>query len=661
MSISKILFLTTCVAICVLSGQGNLYAKQVVVITTAKDDAKETNRIRSVADFYGVTTTVLVLKNGSVDQQKLMNVVANRDTLAVALTPEAVRFVKKELLFKATHRTADRNVPLLIAGINKATDPELLRQWSGGAIVDCQTMKTGGRTTYEVGRIEGITDQLSGADLPVVSENIDYLSVAGRNQPILSGKIDGKLWPVFVRVQSGSQELFFLGNGPQMNVYPSSNPFRESWVFGNLAAEIIFVKYAGRQFVWHAPNHYANLTIDDLWLREPYGNVEYGALLKEMQYHNFHTTIAFIPWNFDRSDPEVVRLFRSHSERFSICVHGNNHDHKEFDTYDIKPVGVQIANVAQSLARMEKFSQLTGIPYDRVMVFPHSIAPEPTLAALKQYNFIATANSQNVPVGAEAPQDFQFELRPATLHFADFPSLRRYSAEAPIPQSELAIDAFLGNPMLFYVHQGFFASGMNAFDETADRVNATQPDTMWRSLGEIAEHLYLQKERADGNFDVRAFSADLRLDNPSLRDRVAFVDKEEDFGLPFVVLVDGISYSYERLGNHILVRIPLPKRTRAHMTIRYSGALDITKVDVSKSSLRVRILRDLSDFRDDTISRSALGRNFIAEYTDSEGAWNRAVAASVMIILITATTWHFRRKIRREKKDRAAHAVQSIH
>ena len=30
----------------------------------------------------------------------------------------------------------------------------------------------------------------------------------------------------------------------------------------------------------------------------------YKGLLQEMQKVNFHTTIAFIPWNFDRSRPE---------------------------------------------------------------------------------------------------------------------------------------------------------------------------------------------------------------------------------------------------------------------------------------------------------------------------------------------------------------------
>jgi len=66
-----------------------------------------------------------------------------------------------------------------------------------------------------------------------------------------------------------------------------------------------------------------DLTVDDAWLREPYGYLQYSDLLQEMRRHNFHTTIAFIPWNYDRSEPDVISLFRANSDRLSICIHGN--------------------------------------------------------------------------------------------------------------------------------------------------------------------------------------------------------------------------------------------------------------------------------------------------------------------------------------------------
>ncbi len=111
--------------------------------------------------------------------------------------------------------------------------------------------------------------------------------------------------------------------------------------FFEIAPLMIFLKYSLKDYVWHCPNYYANFTIDDPWLIEPYGYLDYKALLKEMEKHNFHTTIAFIPWNYDRNKKEVISLFKDNPNRFSICIHGNNHDHNEFGSYSNRPLNEQ--------------------------------------------------------------------------------------------------------------------------------------------------------------------------------------------------------------------------------------------------------------------------------------------------------------------------------
>ena len=235
---------------------------------------------------------------------------------------------------------------------------------------------------------------------------------------------------------------------------------------------MMFIKYGAGERGWHALHHYANLTIDDPWLREPYGDLSYKGLLKEMEKHNFHTTIAFIPWNYDRSEHRGVSLFRNHPERFSICVHGDNHDHKEFEDLESKPLSLQTAALKQSLARMEKFQMLTGIPYDNVFVFPHSIGTESILEKLKTYNFLATVNSSNVPDGPPAGRQLFF-LTCGRSH-----SLSQIFQASPAMQRQcrnrngfLAINEFLDNPLFFYSHHDLFASGIGAFDGIADEVN----------------------------------------------------------------------------------------------------------------------------------------------------------------------------------------------
>jgi hypothetical protein len=292
---------------------------------------------------------------------------------------------------------------------------------------------------------------------------------------------------------------------------------------------------------------------------------------------------------------------------------------------------------------MQKFNQLTNIPYDAVMVFPHSVSPETTFAELKRYNFLATANSLNVPSDATVPSDPEFALRTASLSFKDFPSLRRYSAETDIPTTQLAIDAFLGNPMLFYAHESFFASGIDSFNKTADTVNQLEPSTKWRGLGEIVQHLYLEKLRDDGNFDIRAYSSVLHISNRHKRDAVFFVDKEEDFILPLRVFVDQRPYPFQRIGTHLHLEVPIRDGMSRQIEIKYGDDLNLAAVNISKNSPRVAAVRLLSDFRDNAVSNTTIGRWFIRSYAYHSGDWNRAIVIFGVLLMLLAGVFCVRR------------------
>ena len=85
---------------------------------------------------------------------------------------------------------------------------------------------------------------------------------------------------------------------------------------------------------WVAPERSASLIIDDPLLRPTYGFVDYRELLSLMQRYKFSTNIAFIPWNWRRSDPSITRLFRENPEYYSLSVHGCAHTQAEFGRDD---------------------------------------------------------------------------------------------------------------------------------------------------------------------------------------------------------------------------------------------------------------------------------------------------------------------------------------
>ena len=405
-------------------------AAEVVFIDQSAKPSFNLRQMETAATFYGLELNQIGA--GDKKDDRVVKAIRDPKTIAVIITADALPTLSRGLILSALKRGRAGSIPLLIAGITEQTDSELLRRWSAGAITGGKALQVENGTGAYVIAVNEVTRPLGGYKLPLDQSEIHYLMLDNSRgaQAIMAATSNGMEGPVFATAKVGESETFFLAANESVAIPLTSDPYREPAVFARLAPQLMFLHYAGGEHAWHSPGKFANLTIDDLWLRQPYGYVDYAELLRQMQLHHFHTTLAFIPWNFDRSEPAVVSLLRAHPELYSVCVHGNNHDHQEFGPYETHPRARQVQDIKQGLARMERFSQLTQIPYDPVMVFPHSISPAPTLGDLKRYNFLATANSLNVPAGSSAPADPEFALRTVTLAFSNFPSLRRYSAEA---------------------------------------------------------------------------------------------------------------------------------------------------------------------------------------------------------------------------------------
>lgn len=593
-------------------------AGEMVYLHTDKDAADLQEKWDLAARFYGVTLTSLQVKTAA-DADSALRFAQRNEALAVVTTPAALQSVSMKKLLLSVRRPGAKSIPILIFGITPGTDLLQVATFAGQPLSGCRSLPANvSSASYVVGPKTEITGQLAGIALPAPASAACSFAAAdgGGAQALLSAGTEGTNAPVFVRLSRESGDLFLLA---AMNPAPGQAKFSKRHlpdIFSEVAPELMFMRYAAGDKGWHNPGHYANLTLDDSLLTEPYGHINYAGLLAEMEKHNFHTTIAFIPLNFKRNKADIVSMFRDHPDRYSISVHGNNHDHREFGAYDIAPLSEQVANIQQGIARMEKFTALTGIPYDRVMVFPHAIAPNETFAALKKYNFLATANSEFVPLESSAPDDdLLFYLRPVTLRYADFPSLLRYSAEIPVPPAFIAIQLFLDNPTLFYGHEMLFDEGIGAFNHVADEVNLLQPDMHWCGMQCVAQHLFVEKLREDGGVDVRAFTSNLILENPSPRETTFWVEKQENFQPEIASLtVDGRPGTYERKDGAIAFQVVIPANGISHIAIEYRNDLNVASIDVTKTSLYVVLVRRLAEFRDRTLSTWSLGRKMTKFY-----------------------------------------------
>lgn len=257
----------------------------------------------------------------------------------------------------------------------------------------------------------------------------------------------------------------------------------------------------------NATDTLACLIIDDPLLKPKYGCLDYQKLLDEMKTHNFFTEIAFIPWNYERSDPKTVRLFADNSEYYAICVHGCNHSGNEFGGTDYQKLS-SLSSAA--LWRMEQHKRLTGLPYDPVIVFPQGRFSSVAMKALKDQGYFAAFNSTIRATDTGDPPAIESQ-HPATTIYHNFPLfLRRY----PKDKTHFVDDLALGRPIIVVEHHGAFRNGYKAVADLVDWINSLG-NIRWTSLLNIAEH-YLGKKTANTAHVVNSYPLHLWLNTKTV-------------------------------------------------------------------------------------------------------------------------------------------------
>ncbi|WP_263357922.1 hypothetical protein [Acidicapsa ligni] len=633
------------------------HAQYVLLIHNHAADPAEERQVQDVVEFFGLQLLTINVETPrdlihELPHLKKLNV------LAIATSAGALPSLNPNIQAQL-HRPNGRDIPLLIFGIDAGSDPKQLQRWSGGALRGCLNSNVEARPQILHASSLPELKTLSGLDMPAVSAPTCQMMMSAsiQNVKLLTTVSGSENRTVLMRAPNKNGDVFFSAHTQLFDNSWIGQPWGMAQAFSSLAPLIIFISQGAGDYAWHLDAHYANLTIDDPWLTEPYGNLSYSDLLAQMQLHKFHTTIAFVPWNFDRSDPKIVSLFRNNPGYFSISMHGNNHTHREFGNLADNPLSKQVEDMKQGVARMDKFTQTSGIHYDRVMVFPHGVAPQATFAALKSYGFLSTANSLDVPLDSSFPKSSLFILRPYTTAYARFLSLSRYSVEAPISHVDLAIQTFLGNPILLYGHEAFFRSGSEAFNPIADTLNHMQPDTQWTSLGNISRHMYLLRQRVDGDFDVRMLSNEMTLTNATPRDTTYIVAMASaDSASISSVMINGAPGAINTAAEPTL-RIDIPSHQSRTIVVNYSNSVNPTTQDLRRKTLHSYILRQISDFRDMYLSRHPWGRSLIGSYYIHNGESlesrleRRWYISTASILIVLGIIWYGLRQRKRRILD----------
>jgi len=320
---------------------------------------------------------------------------------------------------------------------------------------------------------------------------------------------------------------------------------------------LLTVRIAAGRRCWHHDGVTANFTIDDPNLVEPYGRVSYNVLARSMRVVGYHTTVAFIPWNRHRTERSVTALFASDASHFSLAVHGNDHDGYEFatpsassgDTTPASQIAHQRASVAEALVRMRALTRRTGVSFSPVMVFPHGIGSVDSILELDHCGYLASANRQLVPSGANRPARFDFGLRPADDTYASFPLMQRWWPSDAIP--ELA--AFFGKPVLLYAHERDFAAPLSSLEKHVARLRRI--DAEWCDLTGTARSLYLERDTGAGETEIWMFSREVDYTNHETDSRELTFFRTQADAPSYDVSVNGAIVASSASASRIVARV----------------------------------------------------------------------------------------------------------
>jgi hypothetical protein len=244
---------------------------------------------------------------------------------------------------------------------------------------------------------------------------------------------------------------------------------------------------------WNPPPPRATFVLDDPNLHWPsYGFLSLSELDRHATAHGYHLALAMVPLDARIAHPAAARLLREGGE-ISLCVHGNDHFGGELGR--VGEPAAALALAAQAQRRTASFAARTGVPVSPVMVPPHEECSEAMAAALARTGFAAISMTRPFPWLSPPPRHWLSGAgadahlagwRSADLTHDGLPVLLRHPFTAPhFSAAEVALRAYLDQPLILYGHHEDLAEGLGVLAERAAAVNRLGA-VRWASMGALA-------------------------------------------------------------------------------------------------------------------------------------------------------------------------------
>jgi hypothetical protein len=374
--------------------------------------------------------------------------------------------------------------------------------------------------------------------------------------------------------------------------------------FAGAVSVVMYLKWSFRGVCWTAPETNACVIIDDppLWPR--YGFLDFGELLQLANKQTFAATIAFIPWNWRRTNRDTVAAFQRNSGKLSVCVHGCDHTRGEFAARSPELLDRKLKTARD---RMRSLLSKTELDHENVMVFPQGAFSPEAASALKRNGFVAAVNTRIAPADDASNETTLADLwSVAMARYGGFSIYTRRYIDHGI--ENFAFDGILGKPCFVAGHHDLFRDHGSELTEFLRQLASLRWNLCWRTLGDAVCRSYSIR-RDGGTTIIRMFAEQLHIENMEpVRRRIWVVKQEPQVASLKNVTVNQDVVAYDYMDGCLRLIVDIPPGRTAYIRCAYHEQPDAFPASEPVSyRLRVRVRRYLSELRDNLqVLRSAL-------------------------------------------------------
>jgi hypothetical protein len=559
-----------------------------------------------IVDFFGIERRILspdrAIRDGHLDDLEdstysvLVSAARLNDVLKTPRPISLPPLLRKAASVFVFDFDSSASSVMVLRSLTGAPNADVIRQPSGRRV----------SVTHAVPDLCGV---LSGITAECSAEDDDRAFVGVRRSAAFRGLMSAEGGVVSFDIQREGVRFFLSAAGPSVDIdLPVRGTFFDiRHCFSGVVPLAIFLKEAFPGAVGSTRRAGAALVVDDPALKRRYGFLHFGDVLASMKRHDFCTTIAFIPWNWYRTNPRTADLFRKNCDRYALAVHGCDHTSWEFGTAALPLLNHKVKAARH---RADRHLRRTGIRISPIMVFPQGVFSPEAAYVLKHNNFIAAVNTEVNPLASATGTLVRELWNVAILQYSSFPVFtRRYMSHG---LENFAFDVFLGKPCLLVAHHEVFRDDGRELTAFVDSLNSLKGGLGWGSLEKVIAASYGRCEYRNGPACVRMFANDMILDAPTQAETVLVEKTEFDPTAVARVICDGreIEWTWQR--GRIQFSVATVQQLPVVVRVEYADPFgESTAREGTKYRIEVRARRYLSEIRDDYVCRS----DFLNTYT----------------------------------------------